>query len=48
MANEDPSSEASREDKRILKRSEIFDKLVRYFPEDMTQPHVNLVDLLSI
>ena len=38
----------SKEEDQILKRSQLFDKLIRYFPEDMTQPKINLVDLLPL
>lgn len=36
------------EDDLILRRSQLFDKLARYFPEQMTQPKISLVDLLPL
>jgi len=40
--------EKSKEDEMVFKRSQIFDNLVRYFPQAMTQPKINLVDLLPL
>ncbi|CAG7818322.1 unnamed protein product [Allacma fusca] len=40
--------EDSKDEDRVLKRSQLFDKLIRYFPEEMTQPKINLVDLLPL
>lgn len=40
--------ERTDEDELILRRSQLFDKLARYFPESMTQPKINLVDLLPL
>lgn len=35
-------------DARYMERSRIFDKLVSYFPESMTQPKTDLVDLIFV
>ena len=40
--------EHSKTDEQIFKRSQLFDTLAHYFPEHMTQPKVNLVDLLPV
>jgi len=32
----------------VLKRSQLYDKLVRFFPQHMTQPRMNLVDLIPL
>lgn len=40
--------ERTDEDELILRRSQLFDKLARYFPEHMTQPKISLVDLLPL
>lgn len=33
---------------QYLKRTELFDQLVEFFPENMTQPKGNLVDLIPL
>ncbi len=38
----------TKDEEQIFKRSQLFDSLVHFFPEFMTQPKVNLVDLLPI
>ncbi|XP_021957307.1 muskelin isoform X2 [Folsomia candida] len=38
----------TKDEEQIFKRSKLFDSLVQYFPVFMTQPRVNLVNLLPI
>jgi hypothetical protein len=36
------------DDPNYRSRTKVFDTIVEYFPEDMTQPKANLVDLVLI
>ncbi|XP_076804346.1 muskelin-like isoform X1 [Clavelina lepadiformis] len=38
----------SNADDAYVERTELFDQLVKYFPEDMTQPSENLLDLIVL
>jgi len=44
----EPTSEADIAPDSYNKRTELFDRLVEYFPETMTQPKGNLVDLIPL
>jgi hypothetical protein len=48
VLNEILAMERTKEDDMVFKRSQLFDSLVRYFPQTMTQPKINLVDLLPL
>lgn len=35
-------------DENYKRRSQLFDQLTEYFPEHMTQPKENLIDLITL
>lgn len=39
---------ASDADEYFTARTKLFDDLVKYFPDDMTQPKGNVIDLISL
>ncbi len=46
MFKGDPSLIEFNADLNYMNRTKVFDAIVEFFPEDMTQPKGNLVDLV--
>lgn len=42
------TSSSSADDEIHIRRTSLFDSLVQYFPEEMTQPRGNLIDLIKL